>query len=61
MISNFLLTSKIPYSAGDSGEEYFYRLERSSTLRERREMLDLENKVITDYITDISTRSDDNL
>ena len=24
-------------------------------------MLDLENKVITDYITDISTRSDDNL
>ena len=60
LISNFLLTTKIPYRIGDSGEEDLYRLERSSTLGERREMLDLEKKVITDCITDISTISDDN-
>ena len=60
LISNFLLTEKNPYSTGDSGEEGLYRLERSSTLGERREMLDFE-KVITDCITDISTKSDDNL
>ena len=61
LMSNFLLTANIPYSTGDSGEEDLYRLERSSTLGERREMLDLEKKVITDCITDISTKSDDNL
>ena len=36
-------------------------MERSPALGERREMLDLEKKVITDCMTDISTKSDDNL
>ena len=36
-------------------------MERSPALGERRERLDSEKKVITDCITDISTKSDDNL
>ena len=57
----FYWRQKNSYSVGDSGEEDLQGLERSPTLGERRERLDSENKVITDCITDISTKSDDQL
>ena len=61
-ISNYYLpTAKKPYSIGDSGEEDLYGMENSPALGERRERLDSEKMVITDCITGISTKSDDNL